>query len=146
MELNKSGVFACAFCILFLIGIMSSCEKETIALRNNFTGIFTGEVYYFEQSANPLTGYVEYDSTYQEIIVVQPQGEDSVRITSFTFGTRIIPFLEEEEYLITYGSHAAFTCRFAAGGDSVYLHSYTYSGTGASNYYQLDLDFAGGQQ
>ncbi|MFN3940653.1 MAG: hypothetical protein ACK4IY_08685 [Chitinophagales bacterium] len=122
-----------------------SCEKQTMDPGNNYTGIFTGEVYYLEKSANPFTGYVEYDSTFSETIVIQPHGDDSIYIVSLTFGTRTIPLMEEEEYLITYGSNAAFTCRFAAGGDSVYMHSYSYSGIGPSNYFQLDMDFAGSQ-
>lgn len=137
---------AMIFSFLFFIAWMFlnvSCEKQTMDPRNNYTGIFTGEVVYLEKSANPLTGYLEYDSTFSETIVIQPLGTDSIYIVSFTFGTRTIPFMEEEEYLITYGSHGAFTCRFAAGGDSLYMHSYAYSGIGPSNFYQLDMDFTG---
>lgn len=137
---------AILFCGLIFIAWMflhMSCEEQTIDVRDNYMGIFTGEVYYLEKSANPITGYVEYDSTFSETIVIQPHGDDSIYIVSFTFGTRTIPFMEEEAYLITYGSHGAFTCRFAAGGDSLYIHSYAYSGIGPSNFYQLDMDFTG---
>lgn len=123
-----------------------ACRREPVDARDAYTGKYAGTVIRVEKGANPFDGNWQRDTSYAETVVLTPLGVDSLLLSSATFGERQLPFTPEEPYLITYGSHAAFSLRFAAQGDSLYLASYSYSGIGGSNFYQSNQDLAARRQ
>jgi hypothetical protein len=135
-----------ALTLLLVSGLTGACRNEPIDPRDAYTGKYSGTVILVEMGANPIDGNWRRDSSYAETVTLTSLGEDSLTLSSATFGERLLPFTPEEPYLITYGSHAAFSLRFTAKGDSLYLASFAYSGTGGSNYYQMNRDLGSRRQ
>ena len=131
------------FFLFLLVVSFYACDDVPLDPRDAYTGVYNGEVYYHLQSNNPIDGPIDYDSTYSETIIITKHSVDSLFFQSTTFGSKCIPFTEGEEYLETYGSHAAFTLSFGSGGDSLFMHSYFYSGIDAGHFSQTDFDFTG---
>lgn len=126
--------------LLLTAALLPSCRRESVDPRDGYSGEYAGTVVRVEKGANPLDGNWQRDTSYAETVTLTPLGEDSLSLSSATFGERQLPFTPEEAYLITYGSHGAFSLRFAGKGDSLYLSTYFYSGIGGSNFYQTNQD------
>ena len=138
MTLHRKILLASA--PLFAVLLLGACRREAVDPRDAYTGKYAGTVTRVEKGANPIDGNWQRDTSYAETVTLAPLGTDSLLLSSATFGERQIPFTPEEPYLLTFGSHGAFSLRFAAKGDSLYLVTYFYSGIGGSNYYQSNQD------
>lgn len=109
---------------IFLLLLMAGCTKDE-PLLDFYNSAYSGTVTY--HSSTTISGVTTTnDSTYSETIILSMIGEDSLNISSPSFGERkVLMILHSTEY-ITYGS--AYSFSYYIGSDFIKLEDHSFSG------------------